>query len=244
VALRVLKDCFAEARGLLQEEGLVACVRKAPAYLPRVVCRHESWYIWQRDTGNLSVSFVPRVEDYDFKVISEPEELDGLLGEHLSIDSSFSIEDARRMLAGHLVGFLLFVHRELAWWGWAGMDEKTSRYFVNRPPKKVDYTKEAYLGRALTLPRYRGLGLNTYGALKRLEYLKEKGKSGVVLMTLKDNEPAIRTQEKLGFRVCGDIDHFRVLLLWNIWRERWGSATGQTEDGKVEVHLTRHRPGE
>jgi GNAT superfamily N-acetyltransferase len=208
-----------EAHALIKEEGLASYVRKSPVYFSRLLYRHERLYIWRTDTAGLRGPFSPRIEDCDFKVISQPEDLDELLGEHLSIDSSFNIEVARRMLAGHLVGFLVFVHKELAWWGWAAMEDKT-RYFVNRPPRKLDYTREAYVGRAFTLPRYRGLGLHTYGSLKRLEYLKEKGKSGVVLVTLKDNEPVIRVQEKLGSRICGEMNLFR-LLLCEFWTEKW-----------------------
>lgn len=154
-------------------------------------------------------------------MISAPEGLAELLGERFSIDSSFSIDDSRRMLAEQQVAFLIFIQKELAWWGCAALDEQAH---INPSLKKVNYTKEAYIGRDFTLPRHRGLGLYTYGNFKRLEYLKEKGKSRAILATLKDNEPAIKAQKKLGSRVCGKMDYFRVLLLWEFWRERWDSA--------------------
>ena len=216
---RVFTEHAREARALIKEQGLGSYVGRLPVYLSRFLYQRQEFYIWRSDMNCVGGSFVPRAEDCDFKVISEPEELDELVAEGRSFDPSFSLKDARWMLTGHLVGFLLFVHRELASWSWAAMEEKT-RYFVNRPPRKVDYTREAYAGRAYTLPRYRGLGLYAYGSLKRLEYLKEKGKSGVVLVTLKDNEPAIRVQKKFGGRICGEIN-LRRLLLCEFWTEKW-----------------------
>jgi GNAT superfamily N-acetyltransferase len=216
---RALRGHVREAHALIKEEGLGSYVRKAPVYLSRLLYRHQEHYIWRSDTLDLSGSFVPRIEDYDFKLISQPEELDELLAAGLSIDSAFSLKDARMLLREHLVVFLVFVHGELASWSWAAMEEKT-RYPGYHPPRKVDFVREAYVLRAFTLPRYRGLGLHTYGSLKRLEYLKEKGKSGAILVTLKDNEPIMRVQEKLGSRVCGEMNLFRMLLC-EFWTEKW-----------------------
>jgi GNAT superfamily N-acetyltransferase len=220
---KVLAEHAREARSLIKDQGLVSYVRRWPVYVSWFLYQHQEFYIWRSDISCLSGSFVPRVEGYGFKAIARPEELDELLAEGLAVDSSFSLEEARWMLRGHVVGCLVLVHKELASWCWVGMSDDHTRYFVYPPPRKLDYASEAYAGRAYTLPRYRGLGLDTWGSLKRLEYLKEKGKSGFVLVTLKDNEPAIRVQKKFGSRMSGEM-RLRKVLLREFWTEKWNDG--------------------
>lgn len=218
--LGVLKRYATEARRLIREEGLTSSVRKSAIYFSRVLYQHQEFYIWQNEIGDMNGPFAPKVDDFDFMVISAPEGLDELLREGFSIGSPFSIDDSRRMLVEHQVGFLLFIHKELACCCWAAMDEKAS---TARRPRNIDYTKEAYLWYSLTSPQYRGLGLITHVTFRCLQYLKEKGKSNALLLTRKDNKHMIESQKKLGSHVCGEMK-YRRLLLRHFWRERWYSA--------------------
>jgi ribosomal protein S18 acetylase RimI-like enzyme len=213
---RALKELAREAHGIIASDGLASYVRRSPVLLLRLLYWRQERYIWRKDLDAMNGSFTPDA-DCDWEVVSTPEELDKLLRKGFSIGPPFDIQNPRRMLAQHQVGFLIFKQRKLAWWGW-GVTEPGIDIFP--PLEKLDFTKEAYFWRAFTLSQYRGLGLHSYGTFKRLEYFKEKGKSSIVLTTLKDNEPAIRTERILGLAICGEMN-LRRLLLWESWTEKW-----------------------
>jgi len=167
-----------------------------------------------RDSG---LSCPADAADCDLIVVTTPEELDDLLRRGLSIDSPFSIKNACRMLSERKEGLLTFKQRDLVSWIWVSMDEKGH---IHPCIKRMDYTKEAYVGYALTAPPYRGLGLITYENAKHAEYLRGKGKSATISATLKDNKPARRVQERLKSRICGEVKLVR-LLVWEFWTEKW-----------------------
>lgn len=213
----VFKEHLREAHALMKREGFAPAIRKALAYFSRILYRRQEWHIYRNEMSETNGPLNLDMTDCHLRVISAPEELDEPLRGGFSIGPPFSMKSLRMMLAEHKVGFLIFKQRELAFWGWVAMGEGTRIY---PPLKRIDYVREAYVCHALTSPRWRALGLHTHGSLKRLEYLKEKGKSRAIFATLKDNKPAVRVQEKIGSRICGEATLLR-LLMCEFWTEKW-----------------------
>ncbi len=136
-----------------------------------------------------------------------------LLKAGYTIGEPFATEDPGKMLAGRKAGLLIFEQKELTWWGWAVMEAGVS---IFPPVRGIDFAAGAYVCHLFTLPRLRGTGVGTYGLRRLLEHVKGKGRTAVVLATLKDNPAAIRIQEKAGLRKYGEIRLTRVLM-----RESW-----------------------
>jgi hypothetical protein len=176
-----------------------------------------SWHIWRSEVGGSAGSPVADLAGSRFEVVSGPEDLEALASAGLSFGEPFSVGDARRMLAGRKVGLFTFLENGLASWIWATIDGGGRIY---PPLKKVDYTREAYLGHALTSPRYRGMGLIVYEYNRQAEFLRGKGKSVAISTTLTGNEAARRVEEKVGSSRCGQVKLVRVLMC-ELWTEEW-----------------------
>lgn len=186
---------FRKAKFYIQREGLFRFIKRSFSFLKSRIFLYESHYIFQKSLNDITESecFAPKIENYDFKIISTMEELHELLGKGFTIDSPFSISSFSKRLNQGQIAFCTFVGKELAHSCWAVVKNNVR---INPPLRNINYEKEAYLWNDVTAPGYRKLGLHTYGSFKRLQYLEKIGKSRVISTTRKDNEPAIRAQKK------------------------------------------------
>jgi ribosomal protein S18 acetylase RimI-like enzyme len=202
-----------EGREILRQEGMAAFIRKALRYCLRPVYWHREWYLWRYDAGDAAGTLLPDEGRYELKVVSTQEDLEALLTAGYAVGEPFVAENPGKLLAERKVGLFVFEQKYLVCWGWVVMEAGAG---IFPPVRDIDYATGAYLCHLITAPRARGMGLGTYMLRRRLEYAKGKGKSVVVLATLKDNPAAVRIQEKVGLRRYGEIKLTRVL-----GRESW-----------------------
>lgn len=76
--------------------------------------------------------------------------------------------------------------------------------------EKLDHN-EGLLLDIITHPKYRKQGLHNYMNLYCLKRIKEIGKSKAVVLVLKENIPARKSQERSGFKSTKMITHFNFL---------------------------------
>jgi len=209
---------FKKAKFYIPREGFFRFIKRSFSFLKSKVFLYESHYIFQKSLDNVikSERFAPKIKNYDFKIISTIEEMHDLLGRGFSINSPFSISSFSKRLGQGQIAFCIFVEKDLANSCWAVMNSNVK---IDPPLRDINYKEDAYLWNDVTAPQYRRLGLYTYGSLKGLQYLKEMGKSRGILAIRKDNEPAIRTQKKLGLEICGEGNYLR-LFMWTFWKEK------------------------
>jgi ribosomal protein S18 acetylase RimI-like enzyme len=211
---------FTKAVFHIQREGLIAFIKQLFSSLKDKVFLYQEHYIFQKDLNNLNTTeserFAPKVKGYDFKVISAKEEVCELLERGFSINPPFSIDSFYERLVQGQIAFCIFVGKDLAYSSWAVLNNNVR---IHPPLKNINYDKEAYLVYDVTSPKYRRLGLHTYGSIRRFEYLKEMGKTRGILTVLKNNELAIRTQRKLGSEICGEGKYLR-LFKWTFWKKK------------------------
>ena len=148
-------------------------------------------------TGGNESDFMPRIKDFEFKIVTHPTQLDELIEQGLCFPFDRIRSDHRRENAPELVeqeldfplnrlrteyrlkkgaiAFFIFVERELAAMGWVAMTRKAQASLFDYP-YRVDFSKrEACIGGAWTNPKFRSKNLHTYITYKRQEYLREQG---------------------------------------------------------------------
>ena len=81
--------------------------------------------------------------------------------------------------------------------------------------------RHVYLHHAYTHPRYRGRGLNAFGATLALRHYLAQGYEGVVCSVEHDNEPSLKSFDRIGFRGVGTIVAFKVGRLVGLRRSRY-----------------------
>ena len=86
-----------------------------------------------------------------------------------------SFINARQGLDKGAIAFCVFIGRELAHIGWVALNEEAKNTFDDLP-YHVDFSnREACTGGTVTIPKYEGNGLMTYGYFKRFQFLNERG---------------------------------------------------------------------
>ncbi len=210
-----------EGREIVSHQGLGSLARKAFWYCLRPVYWHREWCLWRSDVGGSPGAAAAKTSGARLEVVYGPPDLERLISGGLCFDPPFSAREARGMLAGHKVGLITVVDGGVASWIWAAVDARGRIY---PPLKKMDYAREAYLGHALTSPRYRGLGIVISQYDAQAAFLRSRGKSVAISTTLDSNDAGRKVEQKVGSVRCGRVTLDRVLML-GFWREKW-------EDGR------------
>jgi len=128
------------------------------------------------------------------------------------------VRSASRRLEYGAVAFCAFVQRELAHVSWVGLTEPAMRSLTSLPvPVRLD-EGEGYWGAALTMRRFRRLGLYKHVMNWRLWYSHEHGCPVLVDATAVDNVASLRGHDAFDRRLRG-VYLYRRRLWWSDWKE-------------------------
>ena len=213
------------ARQLLQTEGSVSLLRRGFLYVfssaGRFFFAYGNYYLYQHATGNTQylneAAFIPRIDNFTFKIISTNLEIGELEVEGLEFGSQAIT--VREGIAIGGIAFCVFVGPDLAHIGWVAMTEEARRAADNLP-YRVDFGNgQACTGGTVTTPKYRGKGLMAYGYFKRLQFLSEKG--------VRTSRNAVDTSNIASQKVHAKFNpeiyargHYLKILWWRSWKEK------------------------
>lgn len=206
------------ARDVFRMEGLAPSLRWAWSRLARFLFRYEGYYLCEYTLRQRNESdFMPGIRNFTFKIVSTEAQADKLAA--AGFELPLGITNARYRLGKGAIAFCIFVERKLAHIGWVAMTKeakKSLKQFLYR----VDFSdKEACTGGSLTIPKYRGKGLMTYGFFKRLQFLNEKGiitsRNSVAI----HNIATQRVLAKFDPMVYAKARYLKVLW-WKSWKEQ------------------------
>ncbi len=182
-------------------------------------------YFWARGTyylyehplreGN-EAEFMPRAQNVTVKIVSSNREADALAAERFEFRRRFV--NARRMLDKGAIALCIFVDQEIAHITWLGMT-KTAKNAFDSLPYEVNFSnKEACTGGTVTVPKYRNLGLMSYGIFKKFQFLRELGTLKVRHAVRVDNMASRKSYEKFDFGIYAEARYLRILC-WKQWRQ-------------------------
>ncbi len=208
------------AKRIRQTEGLLALVRQAFAFVVGLFFHYETCYLFEYPTETMrnlnQADFMPKIDDFIFKIISTNKEADELEAEGLWF--RLQVSNARESLDKGAIAFCVFVDGQLANIGWAGMSEE-AKDALNELPYKVDFSNgEAFLGGAWTSPQYRRKGLTDYSGFQVRRFLWESGIAVVRGAVRTDNVAGLRSFTRLGRRWYAEARYLRILW-WKSWKE-------------------------
>ena len=177
--------------------------------------------------------FLPKTDHFEWKVVATNQEADEMEADGFEFRSYAHSFDAREALDNGATATCLFVGRELAHIGWLAMTEE-AKNSLNEPPIRVDFSKkESYSGAVWTNPKYRKLGLHTYGNLKRNLFLAENGATRMYGQIARRNTASLRVTTKFNPAVYGEGRYLKILW-WTWWREK--PLTRQRVEKTGEAH--------
>ena len=184
------------------------------------VFQYRTYFLYEQaleDIRKLNESnYIPKIDNFTFKVISTNQEADDLEADGLEFRSH--VPNSRERLDKGSVAFCIFVGQELAYIGWAAMTQQAKDTLPD-PPYKMDFSnKEGCGADTWTNPKYRRMGLRTYGVFKRHEFMLNNGIIIGRVAIAKRNIASPKGRVKFA-RVYAEGRRLRVLW-WKSWKER------------------------
>jgi hypothetical protein len=168
---RTIGKVSSRNKNLAKKPVLAGTIAKALATL-RIYNNYE-FFIQETDLKHIdTLQQQPQIENFTFKVLNTPKELDELINDGFDIQMNFS--KIKRELKKGMVVFLVFIDKELASIGWACMTENSKTTFKGYPFND-DLDRLACIVGEWTNPKYQNGEISSFITHKRQQLLKEKG---------------------------------------------------------------------
>jgi hypothetical protein len=172
----------------------------------------QEYHIPEKIEGN----YLPRLTEYSCQIVSTIEEADKLVSRGFDFYST-AINSRERLKKGAIACCVL-VGKDIAHIGWMALNEEAKNTW-NPFPYRVDFQHaEACSGGAVTLPKYEGKGLMTYGLYRRLEFLQGKGIIRSHTITVVSNAASLKVQSRFSYKIYARV-HYLKILGWHYWKE-------------------------
>ena len=210
------------ASHILEAEGPFGLMKRGLTF---VACRlffyrtyYLSEYELERARSWREEDFLPRLDDFTFRMVTSNEEADALEAEGLEFRSYPYDIDATKALDRGAIALCAFVGTELAAIGWVALTDRAAEA-LNEPPLNIDFSRDALTAPIWTNPKYRRLGLRRYRAYRLRKFLLERDVTMTRGAIPKGNIAALKGLSRIDSTVYGEARYVR-LLWWEWWRER------------------------
>jgi hypothetical protein len=216
--MRYITEYLNRARYILRNEGTISLLRRTFSYLSSYIFLCDEYYVVQYFVGELNeADFLPRVEDFTFKLITSNEMADDW-AKRIGFDFRGQALHARRRLDAEAVAFCTVVQNHLAHIGWVGLSQK-AKDSINPQPYQVNFAEhQGCIGGAETASRYRNNGLMSYNWVHVNNYMKQQGITMLLSIEPTDNVAVCKVQSKFPSRICAKARYIKFLW-WQYWRE-------------------------
>lgn len=219
--IKRVRVLFAEAAIILREEGLIPLLRHSFTFLADHLFQYRTYWLLEYPTRRINgldeADFMPRIDEFTFRIVFTNREADELEADGLDF-RSWSSNCTERLDKG-AVASCVFAGRELAHILWVATTEEAKRTF-NDPPYRVDFSNKEYcLGGSWTNPKYRRKGLAKYAMFKTKQSLQEKGMTRDRGAISKNN--VVSQTAYSGFSPKWYAEgRYLKLLWWESWKEK------------------------
>ena len=212
-----MRALIRRANYILQTEGWIPLLKNVITFLAGIFLRYERYYLYEHTLKERNeADFIPNVDNFSVQIITTIQQAAELKEKGFDLEVIYS--NTRKLLNNGAIAFCILVGQEPAYTSWAAITEETKGSF-RQFPYHVDFSnKEACTGGTITVPKYRGKGLMTYGKYKQYEFLRERGINSSRGAVHTNNGAARRVQAKFEHRIYAKAFHLKILW-WQLWRE-------------------------
>ena len=212
-----LSRLFPRVKHIVKQQGLIALFRLGFTFLAEHSFHYGTYYLYEHTMEDRKESdFMPKIKDFSFQIVSSIENADKLAREGYNI-YPFSINTRQRLAKG-AIAFCILVGADIAHIGWLAMNEEARKTFESYPYLVDFQNREACTGGTLTMPKFEGNGLMTYGYYKRFQFLHEKGILKSRNAVGVKNIASQRVHNKFHPRKYAKALHVKILW-WQLWKE-------------------------
>ena len=207
---------FRRAKRIYQRQGLIPLIRKGFNFF--LGYSYQTCYLFEhRLKERNEADFLPKTQNFTFKLVSKNEQLDELAASDFKFGSYEGM--IRDWLKKGATAFCIFLNQEIASIGYVVMSEETMKS-LNECGYRVDFlNNEACIGGSFTDPKYRRLGLQSYNTFKKLEFLKGKGITTARNRVLIDNIASLKVYAKFNPKIYAEGHRLRISR-FKFWWQR------------------------
>jgi hypothetical protein len=201
-----------------QKDGLIYLLGRGFRFVSNRILYYRVFYLCRHTLqARNEVDFMPGIRDCNLKVVSTNWQADGLANSGFE-DFRHQFFKARQGLDLGAVAFCIYVGKELAHIGWVAMGKEAKETFDGLPYYVGFSAKEACTGGTVTVLKYRGKGLMTYGYYKRLEFLRQKGIITVKNAISENSIASKAVMERFDTEIYARARCLKIIR-WGFWRE-------------------------
>jgi hypothetical protein len=214
--MRYIAEHLNRARYILENEGAISLLRRTFSYLASHIFFYDEYYLLRLSTGELNeADFLPRTEDFTFKLINSNEVADDW-AKQTGFDFREQILHARRHLDAGAIAFCTFVPNCLASIIWAGFNQK-AKDSLQQEPYNVNFSeRQGCMAGGETAPQYRGERLNAYAWFRMIQYMKEQDIT--MLIGLVGTDKLFKLHTKFPMKIYAKARYVKFLR-WQYWKE-------------------------
>jgi len=210
-----LRYIFSGMKGVLKYEGIISLISRGYVFLLHRFFMFDEYYAifmkTHRVPEDIEIDFLPKTDDFCLKIITSNKEADKLVSDGFVL-GAYEL-NLRASLDKGVVSFCLFVGREFAHVSCLA-DNSRGKKTIDPRPLKVDYQNgEVVVGRALTVPKFRRLGLQTYNGYVLRKYCRDININRVISSVNAHNIPALASNPKAAERYVTSKYRF-IKALW------------------------------
>jgi len=203
---------------IYKTEGMLSLLKMVSQYLISHIYYYQQLYLYKRilkyEDGARKL---PKVLNYTVKIVTSNQQVDELVADGFE-DFRLHMLYAAKYLEKGAIALCIFVNKEFANINWATTRKEAKNLFVPAP-FKVDFSKnEATMEGIYTTPKYRHLGLNSYGTHKMRQFLLQRGITAERHVIVANNT----AQQETAARYAGGPyakARYMKILWWHFWKE-------------------------
>lgn len=206
------------ASDILRREGLTPLIVRGFDFTRRRLFQYGNYYLYEQTPKERDeADFLPRIEDFTFKIVCNNDEADELAAA-IGCDFRRRFVNARKYLDKGAIAFCIFVNGEIAHIGCVALSEEAKKTFDSLP-YEVDFSNnEACTGGTETVPEYRSRGLMAYGYFQRFKFLREMGITASLNAVDVNNIASQKAHARFGPRLYARGRYMKLLCL-KFWKE-------------------------
>ena len=219
--MKTMSMLLIRAKQVYRTGGLMYLVWRALVFVVRWFFQYRTYYLYEQALEDIrklnEADYIPKIDNYTFKVISTNQESDDLEADGLEFRSH--VPNARKRLDKGAIAFCIFVGQELAHIGWIALTQQ-AKDTLPEPPYKLDFlSKEACGSDTWTNRKYRRRGLRLCSVFKRYEFMLNNGIMISRSAIAKKNIASQKGRAKFSPRIYAEGRYLKILW-WKFWRER------------------------
>lgn len=210
-------DLFTKGKDIIQTKGFLELIKRSFHFLVNTFFQYKIYYLYENNLDH-DFEYLPRIENYTFRIISTVNDVDKIIIDGFNIESCYAdIDMIKERISKGAILFSCFINMEIAHTSWIALTDDAKKD-IDSLNYSIDYRNDVCAGDSRTNLKYQNLGIYNYVWSKAFLNLRERGIKKVRFAIEKNNIAPQKGQAKLGSLVYGQLKYLK-LFKWKFYKQ-------------------------